>query len=178
MDFDIENPILVKRLGIFDENSDGIKLPIIARIWNREIPEVVAETQFTSEAPGELVHGVRLKPLAEPLRLAAGFRGVIEVDGYGPEERIRTTAEKFHLDITSTPVIDTPHSHASAAKAVELVRLGQAEALMKGSLHTDEIMGEVVKRGPGTDRETWTFASLLWNGLDRQVRAIQSTDEP
>jgi hypothetical protein len=40
------------------------------------------------------------------------------------------------------------------------------------------LLGEVVKRGPGTDRETWTFASLLWNSLDRQVRAIQSTDEP
>ena len=42
-----------------------------------------------------------------------------------------------------------PHSHASAAGAVELIRLGRAELLMKGSLHTDELMGEVVKRETG-----------------------------
>jgi phosphate acetyltransferase len=45
--------------------------------------------------------------------------------------------------------VDAQHSHDSAAKAVELVRLGEAEALMKGSLHTDELMGAVVKRETG-----------------------------
>jgi phosphate acetyltransferase len=45
--------------------------------------------------------------------------------------------------------VDVPHSHAAAAKAVELVRAGRAELLMKGSLHTDELMGEVVARETG-----------------------------
>jgi phosphate acetyltransferase len=46
-------------------------------------------------------------------------------------------------------IIDAPHSHAAADEAVNLVRSGQAEALMKGSLHTDELMGAVVRREGG-----------------------------
>jgi phosphate acetyltransferase len=53
------------------------------------------------------------------------------------------------LDISPYECIDVRHSHAAAAKAVEIVREGRAEALMKGSLHTDEIMGEVVKKDTG-----------------------------
>jgi phosphate acetyltransferase len=47
------------------------------------------------------------------------------------------------------PLVDTPHSHASAERAVALVREGRAEALMKGSLHTDELMAAVVDGGTG-----------------------------
>ena len=50
-------------------------------------------------------------------------------------------------------LIDAEHSHASAAKAVEQVRAGRAEALMKGSLHTDELMGAVVSRESGIRTE-------------------------
>ncbi|WP_416235196.1 phosphate acetyltransferase [Nitrospirillum sp. BR 11163] len=67
----------------------------------------------------------------------------------GPEARIRAVAEQAGLDIASLPIIDTPHSVASAQRAVELVREGKAEALMKGSLHTDELMGAVVKTDTG-----------------------------
>ena len=67
----------------------------------------------------------------------------------GPAERIKATAAKFKLDISGREIVDAEHSHDSAAKAVELVRLGRAEALMKGSLHTDELMGAVVRRDAG-----------------------------
>ncbi len=67
----------------------------------------------------------------------------------GPAARVRGVAEKAGLDIAGFELVDTPHSHASAAKAVEIVRLGRAEALMKGSLHTDELMAEVVARDTG-----------------------------
>ena len=53
------------------------------------------------------------------------------------------------LDISRYQIFDAPHSHSAAAKAVELVREGKAEALMKGSLHTDELMGAVVRRETG-----------------------------
>ena len=66
-----------------------------------------------------------------------------------PPARIQRAAEEAGLDITSYPVIESAHSHDSAAKAVELVRAGKAEALMKGSLHTDELMGAVVARDTG-----------------------------
>ncbi len=67
----------------------------------------------------------------------------------GPQARIRALATSFGLDIASLRLVDTPHSHASAAKAVEIVRNGEADALMKGSLHTDELMAEVVHKDTG-----------------------------
>jgi len=67
----------------------------------------------------------------------------------GPERRIRDAARQAEVDISAYPVVDAPHSHAAAAKAVELVLQGQAEALMKGSLHTDELMAAVVRREGG-----------------------------
>ena len=67
----------------------------------------------------------------------------------GPVARLRDVAERASIDITSFELVDSRHSHESAAKAVELVRAGKAEALMKGSLHTDELMAAVVARDSG-----------------------------
>jgi len=67
----------------------------------------------------------------------------------GPQARIRALAGELRLDLRPYALIDTAHSHASAAKGVEIVRSGQAEALMKGSLHTDELMAEVVHKDTG-----------------------------
>jgi phosphate acetyltransferase len=67
----------------------------------------------------------------------------------GPPARIREAAQQAEADISSFPIEGSAHSHDSAAKAVELVRQGKAEALMKGSLHTDELMGAVVARETG-----------------------------
>src|SRR5436190_22388023 len=59
----------------------------------------------------------------------------------GPMERVRSVADAAGLDISAIEIVGSQHSHDSAAKAVELVTAGRAEALMKGSLHTDELMG-------------------------------------
>jgi phosphotransacetylase len=67
----------------------------------------------------------------------------------GPRDKIEATARSAGLDISSFEIVDAPHSTASAAKAVELVRLARAELLMKGSLHTDELMAAVVSREGG-----------------------------
>ena len=67
----------------------------------------------------------------------------------GPPARIREAAQQAEADISSFPLEESAHSHDSAAKAVDFVRLGKAEALMKGSLHTDELMGAVVPRETG-----------------------------
>jgi phosphotransacetylase len=79
----------------------------------------------------------------------AGAKGLIEPILVGPEAKIRDLAAKHRIDLSWARIVDAPHSHASADKAVELVRLGQAEILMKGSLHTDELLGAVVKRESG-----------------------------
>ena len=67
----------------------------------------------------------------------------------GPAESIKQVAAKHRLDLAGCEIVDAPDSEAAAAKAVEQVRLGRAEALMKGSLHTDELMAAVVKRDTG-----------------------------
>ncbi len=67
----------------------------------------------------------------------------------GPKARIEAVAKQYDIDIAGLPIVEAPYSQESAAKADELVRQGKAEALMKGSLHTDELMGAVVKRETG-----------------------------
>jgi len=77
--------------------------------------------------------------------VAAAFKaGLIEPILVGPEAKIRMAASEAGLAALEWPIINTPHSHASADAAVELVRAGKADALMKGSLHTDELMSAVV----------------------------------
>jgi phosphate acetyltransferase len=75
--------------------------------------------------------------------------GIIEPILVGPENKIRAVAEEFGIDLSGIRIVHAAHSHDSAAIAVSLVRTGDAEALMKGSLHTDELMGEVVARANG-----------------------------
>jgi len=75
--------------------------------------------------------------------------GLIRPILVGPKAKIDALARSLKLDIAGYELVDAPHSHAAAAKAVELVRGGKAEALMKGALHTDELMAEVVKRDTG-----------------------------
>ena len=67
----------------------------------------------------------------------------------GPRERIEKVARLNKINIKGLSIVDAPYSEASAAAAVELVREGKAEAIMKGSLHTDELMGAVVRRDTG-----------------------------
>ncbi len=81
--------------------------------------------------------------------IEAGQLGLIDPILVGPEAKIREIASKNGIDLGRTVIIDAPHSHASAAKAVELIRNGTAEILMKGSLHTDELLGAVVAKETG-----------------------------
>ncbi|HEY3101570.1 MAG TPA: phosphate acetyltransferase [Methylomirabilota bacterium] len=79
----------------------------------------------------------------------AARAGILQPILVGPAERIRRVAKDLRLDVDGYQIEDAPHSQASAARAVELVRQGRAEVLMKGSLHTDELMSEVVKKDTG-----------------------------
>jgi phosphate acetyltransferase len=81
--------------------------------------------------------------------IEAARLGLIAPILVGPRERIQSVAAAARLDLSGVEIVDAPYSQAAAAKAVELVREGQAEALMKGSLHTDELMGAVVRREGG-----------------------------
>jgi phosphate acetyltransferase len=79
----------------------------------------------------------------------AARMGLIAPILVGPRARIQAVAKQNKIDISGLTIVEAPYSQASAEKAVDLVREGKAEALMKGSLHTDELMGAVVRREAG-----------------------------
>jgi phosphate acetyltransferase len=145
-----------------------------ARVMSGEA-EVVAPTEKfkgpLAEAPGvrlrrhekydRLIERCRgLKPIStavaypcEESALAAAVdaarEGIIRPWLVGPAVAIRALADKLAIDLAGYDIVDIPHSGVAAEKAVELVRLGKAELLMKGSLHTDELMAAVVRRETG-----------------------------
>ena len=81
--------------------------------------------------------------------IEAAEMGLLDPILVGPRSKIEAVAKQCGKDISRYQLVDAPHSHASAEAAVRLVREGRAEMLMKGSLHTDELMGAVVTRDTG-----------------------------
>jgi phosphate acetyltransferase len=79
--------------------------------------------------------------------------GIIRPVLVGPETKIRNVASQHGLDISELEVVDTPHSEAAAAKGVELIHAAKGEMLMKGSLHTDELMRSVTAKTGGLRTE-------------------------
>jgi phosphate acetyltransferase len=109
--------------------------------------QLIARCANLPPVPTAVVHPCDAASLTGALEAAAA--GLIVPLLVGPEARIRRVAAEEGLDISKCRVIDTPHSHASADKGVALVRSGEAAALMKGSLHTDELMAAVVHHETG-----------------------------
>ncbi|MDJ0782006.1 MAG: bifunctional enoyl-CoA hydratase/phosphate acetyltransferase [Desulfosarcinaceae bacterium] len=132
---DTDSPItttLLRRKIVFKQLIDHVKE------WPR-IPTAVCHPCSKTALEGAL--DAATTDLIEPILL-------------GPEAKIRELADRHHLDIGPYRLVDTRHSHDSAQQAVALCRSGEAEALMKGSLHTDELLGAVVssKTGLRTER--------------------------
>lgn len=97
--------------------------------------------------PTAVVHPCDKSSLAGALEAARV--GLIAPFLVGPRARIEAVARENGLDLDGVPIVDAPYSEAAAQAGVQLVREGKAEALMKGSLHTDELMAAVVKRESG-----------------------------
>ena len=97
--------------------------------------------------PTAVVHPCEESALAGAVD--AANLGIIIPILVGPHEKIAAVASAAGIDISRFEIVDAPHSNASAVKAVELVRSAQAELLMKGSLHTEELMAAVVSREGG-----------------------------
>jgi phosphate acetyltransferase len=79
----------------------------------------------------------------------AAVAGMITPILVGPKDRIRSLAQHLSIDLRDMELVEARHSEAAAEKAVELVRTGRAELLMKGSLHSDELLAAVTKRETG-----------------------------
>ncbi|PTR05822.1 MULTISPECIES: bifunctional enoyl-CoA hydratase/phosphate acetyltransferase [unclassified Novosphingobium] len=98
-------------------------------------------------APTAVVHPCSVSAIDATLEAAEA--GLITPLLVGPEAKIRAAAEEAGKNLAGIRLIDAPHSHAAATEAVEQVRSGVARLLMKGSLHTDELMGAVVNAATG-----------------------------
>ncbi|MCB9964878.1 MAG: bifunctional enoyl-CoA hydratase/phosphate acetyltransferase [Rhodospirillales bacterium] len=94
-----------------------------------------------------VVHPVDIYSLAGAVEAARA--GIIEPVLVGSEDKIRRVAENAHIDLNHYEIISTPHSHAAAAMAAQMAARGDVEALMKGKLHTDELMEAVVEKENG-----------------------------
>ena len=85
--------------------------------------------------------------------LEAADEALIEPVLVGPAAKIIAVAAEHGIDIAGREIVDVPHSHAAAAEAVALIRAGKGELLMKGSLHTDELMRAVTASATGLRTE-------------------------
>jgi phosphate acetyltransferase len=112
---------------------------------------LIARCKALTPAPTAVAHPCdesSLKGAVEAAEL-----GILQPILVGPRARIEAVAAQFQLDLSRYEIVDAPHSHGAADEAVRLAREGKAEMLMKGSLHTDELMGAVVRTGTGLRTE-------------------------
>jgi len=109
--------------------------------------ELLAKAKGLPPIPTAVVHPCEATALAGAVE--AHELGLIAATLVGPAAKIREVGAKAGLDLRNIEIVDAEHSHAAADKAVALVREGKAELLMKGSLHTDELLGAIVARETG-----------------------------
>jgi phosphotransacetylase len=109
--------------------------------------DLLARCKSFAPVPTAVVHPCEVSALTGAVEAAAA--GLIRPIYVGPAARIAEIASKGGIHLGSAEIVDAPHSHAAAERAVALVREGRAELLMKGSLHTDELLGAVVARESG-----------------------------
>jgi phosphate acetyltransferase len=112
---------------------------------------LIAEAKRTAAAKAIVVHPCDETSLRGAVEAAA--MGLISATLVGPAAKINNVAREHNLDIGKCEVVDVGHSDAAASKAVELIRAGQGELLMKGSLHTDELMRPVTASATGLRTE-------------------------
>ena len=126
---------------------DNIKPPQFELRWGDAFAQLMKSCQECEPVTCAVVHPCDRDSLSGAIEAAK--RGFIIPVLIGPEDKIREAAEQAKIDLSPYRIVSTEHSHGSAAKAVELARAGEVEALMKGSLHTDEILGAVVPSSAG-----------------------------
>jgi phosphotransacetylase len=109
--------------------------------------QLLARCKSLEPIPTAVAHPCELTALAGAMEAAE--LGLIKPILVGPIKKIEAVAKSAKIDLTNVNVVESIHSHDSAAKAVALIREGKAELLMKGSLHTDELMSAIVSREGG-----------------------------
>jgi len=114
---------------------------------NDELAKLLRRCEGIPPVTCAVVHPCDRDSLLGPLEAAK--RGLIVPVLVGPEAKIRAVAEAEGADLSAYRIVATEHSHAAAERAVAMARVGEVESLMKGSLHTDELMAAVVPSATG-----------------------------
>lgn len=129
--------------------------------------QLIARCQNLIPTPTAVAHPCDESSLRGAVEAAE--MGILQPILVGPRAKIEAVAAQFQLDLSRYEIVDAPHSHAAAEMAVQLAREGQAEMLMKGSLHTDELMGAVVRTATGLRTERRISHAFLMDvpSLDR-----------
>jgi len=133
-------PVLRATLG-------EVALPELVFHRHAKFDRMIAACAGLPPLPTAVAHpcdGPSLQGVAEAARA-----GLIVPLLVGPAARIREAAERAAVDIAGFEIIDAAHSHAAAARAVALVHEDRARAVMKGALHSDELLSEIIKRDGG-----------------------------
>ncbi|MBI1684890.1 bifunctional enoyl-CoA hydratase/phosphate acetyltransferase [Caulobacter hibisci] len=138
--------------------------------WRRT---VLARCAGAPPVPTAVAHPCDVSSISAAVESAA--LGLIAPILVGPRARIQAAADLAKVDISTFRLEDAPHSHAAAARAVALVRAGEAQLLMKGSLHTDELMSAVmaVETGLRTERR---ISHVYLMDVPRYPRPLLITD--
>ena len=124
-----------------------IELPEVRISRHERFRTILAEAAGGGPLATAIAHPCDVNALGAAVEAAAA--GLITPILVGPAAKIRAAATAVQADIAAFRLIDTPHSVASAAEAVALVRCGEAQLLMKGSLHTDELLHAVLQPESG-----------------------------
>ena len=128
-----------------------IELPEVRLSRHRRFRDLLIRTAGQPPVPVAVAHPCDDLSLGAVIEMAQA--GLVLPILVGPAVKIRAVALAADLDIFAYRIVDVPHSHAAAAAAVALVRSGEAALLMKGALHTDELMHEVVAHDTGLRTE-------------------------
>jgi phosphotransacetylase/acyl dehydratase len=127
---------------------EAMELPqVLLRRSHGVHEDLIARAQGNARVPTAVAHPCDETSLKGALE--ARDAGIIEPVLVGPVEKIEALAARLGLDLAGCRLVEAPHSHAAAARAVELVRQGVVQLLMKGSLHSDELLHEVTARSTG-----------------------------
>lgn len=113
--------------------------------------QLIARARCLAPAPTVVVHPCDESSVSAAT--AAAEQGLILPVLVGPRAKIEAAARQAKADISAFRLVDAPHSHAAAARGVGLIHEGAGTMLMKGSLHTDELMHEVMNAATGLRTE-------------------------
>jgi phosphate acetyltransferase len=125
-------------------------LPDVTLRRHDRLERFIERARAMPAIPVAIVHPC--SPEAVVAAAEARDAGLFEPVLIGPEEKIRAAADAAQVTLGGLPIEAVPHSHAAADRAVELALLGRVAALVKGSLHSDELLGAVVRSGLRTER--------------------------